>query len=65
MDVEPPDSRSAGKGILTDPDFSRSRAMVLVDSGGSFMCEASVGRDQSEGAVLRNIEGVCGLLVLR
>lgn len=59
MPEDPPEPRS-GKGILRDPDFSRSRATVLVDSGGSSMCEASVGRDQSEGAVFKNMDGVWG-----
>lgn len=45
-------------GIRTDPAFSRSRATVLSDSGGSFICEASVGSDQSDGVALKNMEGV-------
>lgn len=33
---EPVEPRN-GRGILTEPDFSHSRAIVLVDSGGSSM----------------------------
>lgn len=57
--VEPPELLR-GKEIRIEPAFSVSRAMVFVDSGGSFMCDASVGKDQSEGDALKNTDGVCG-----
>lgn len=56
--VADPTELRRGSGILTDPDFSCSRAMVFVDSGGSFMWEASVGKDQRDGAGLKIIDGV-------
>lgn len=36
-------------GAPSEDDVTRSRARTLVDSGGSHMCEASVGRDHKEG----------------
>ena len=39
--------------------FSRSRARTFSESGGSCMCEASVGRDQREGEVPERMEGDC------
>lgn len=68
---DPPEPLSTS-GIRTDPVFSRSRATVLSDSGGSFIWEASVGSDQSDGVALKNMEGVwartpvryCEVLVL-
>lgn len=45
-------------GIRTEEPLSVSRARVFSDSGGSFMWEASRGRDQSEGVALKNMEGV-------
>ena len=36
-----------------------SRARTLVDSGGSLMCDASVGSDQSEGEELKMVVDEC------
>ena len=42
-------------GELSEAERTRSRARTLVDSGGSLMCEASVGSDQSEGEELKMV----------
>lgn len=47
------------RGIRMLPAFSRSRARTFSESGGSYMCDASVGRDQREGEVPESTEGVC------
>ena len=46
-------------GTRTDPERAGSCASIFVDPGGSFKCDASVGRDHSEGVGLaKSVEGV-------
>lgn len=41
------------------PPWPWSRARTLVDSGGSLMCDALVGSDQSEGEELKMVVDEC------
>lgn len=51
--------RERGIRMLLAFSFSRSRARTFSESGGSFMCDASVGSDQREGEVPERMEGDC------
>ena len=46
-------------GELSEAERTRSRARTLVDSGGSLMCDASVGSDQRDGEVLKMVVDEC------
>ena len=46
-------------GAPSELERSLSRAMTFVDSGGSLICEASVGSDHSEGEVLKIVVDEC------